>query len=175
MNEQATQEFDAMKIIHEALLPLEQEGRVRVLKSLISLLDIKDVVMSSQDSAVCAHEDQNQFVSEGKSIGQAMQHFSSFADLYDAADPQGNGEKALVAGYWLQECQKAENFAAAANKELNDLGRKILNITHAIDSMKNQKPALILQIKKSGSSKQARKLYKLSQEGIKCVQEMLRG
>ena len=34
---------------------------------------------------------------------------------------------------------------------------------------------LILQVKKSGSSKQARKTYRVSDEGIKRVKEMIGG
>lgn len=102
--------------------------------------------------------------------------FDTFAELYDAANPRTNGERALVAGYWLQVCQEADSFAAAsAQKELNDLGHKIPNITSAIDSMKSQKPMLLLQLKKSGNSRQARKLYKVSHQGVTRVQEMVGG
>ena len=46
-------------------------------------------------------------------IGEAPT-FSSFAELYASAEPKSNAEKALVAGYWLQECQGGGNFTAAA-------------------------------------------------------------
>ena len=49
------------------------------------------------------------------------------------------------------------------------------SITDAIDAMKNQKPMLILQLKKSGNSRQARKLYKVSYEGMKRVEGMIGG
>jgi predicted transcriptional regulator len=36
------------------------------------------------------------------------------------------------------------------------------------------KPQLAIQLKKSGNAKQARKKYKVTKEGIKKVEEMLR-
>ena len=95
----------------------------------------------------------------GKDIKQTP-NFPSFAELYAAASLKTNGEKALVAGYWLQKYQEKTSFTGAAvQKELTHLGHKLTNVTHAIDQMKNRKPMLILQLKKSGTSKQARKLY----------------
>ena len=166
-----TKEIDAIKTIHLALEPLEEDAKTRVLTYITSLLvpdggfqdgRLRQVGATAKlDTAHDAHDEQA---------------FQSFADLYAAATPKTNGERALVAGYWLQECQGLENFTgAAANKELTHLGHKLPNITDAIEQMKSQKPMLMLQIKKSGTSRQARKLYKVSGEGAKRVQEMVRG
>ena len=176
MTDQATQEFEAIRAVHNALAPLEEKGRTRVLAYIASLLGINAKVDShvapSTDDA-----DDGDGEDEGKSVGggpKGGQTFSSFAELYAAANPKANGEKALVAGYWLQVCQGGESFTAqAANKELTHLGHKVANITDAIDSMKKQKPMLMLQLKKSGNTRQARKLYKVSHEGVKHVTEML--
>lgn len=53
------------------------------------------------------------------------------------------------------------------------LGHKIPNITDAIDTIREAKPALILQLKKAGTSRQARKTYKVSHEGIRSVEAMI--
>lgn len=100
--------------------------------------------------------------------------FSEFAELYSAADPHSNADKALVAGYWIQVCQGAENFGGhAVNSELNHLGHKIANITNALSALNEAKPNLVLQLRKSGKTQQARKTYKLSTEGIKRVKGMI--
>lgn len=101
--------------------------------------------------------------------------FDSFAELYDAArQPTGNPEKALVAGYWLQVCQSAESFdAQSANNELKNLGHALPNVTNSFESLKKKKPALVLQLKKSGTTQQARKTYKLTIAGKKAVEEMI--
>ena len=102
--------------------------------------------------------------------------YNSFAELFDAAQPKSNGDCALVAGYWLQVCQGAESFdGQSANSALKNLGHGLTNVTNAVDTLKNQKPALALQLKKSGTSQQARKTYKITVAGIKAVEAMIRG
>jgi hypothetical protein len=102
--------------------------------------------------------------------------FSSFADLYDAADPTTQSDKALVAGYWLQICEGTDTFASqAANKLLVELGHKVANITLAFSQLKAAKPSLVLQVSKSGKSQQAHKKLKLSRAGVQRVEEMTRG
>lgn len=102
--------------------------------------------------------------------------FGSLVDFYDAAGPATEARKALVVGYWFQFKQGQEKFAAAdVNKELKDLGHALSNVTVAFNRLKTSKPALALQLAKSGKSQQARKLYKISQAGKKEVEKMIAG
>jgi hypothetical protein len=55
------------------------------------------------------------------------------------------------------------------------LGHGLINITAALDDLREAKPALVLQVGKSGKSRQARKTYKLTIAGIKSVEEMIGG
>jgi hypothetical protein len=178
MTYQAAKEFEAIKVVHDALAPLEEEGRTRVLQYIASLLGINAKVVGGK-AGTAAEEDPAEEGDENgaeEEVAKGAPTFSTFAELYDAAGPETNSEKALVVGYWLQVCLSAEHFtAAAANKELTHLGHKVANITAAIDDLKKQKPALALQLKKSGSSQQARKTYKVSHAGVKRVEEMIGG
>jgi hypothetical protein len=100
--------------------------------------------------------------------------YETFAELFDAARPATERDKALVAAYWVQNCQGAGNFVAQAlNTELKDLGHGIGNITEALNQLRDDRPALVLQLRKGGTSKQARKTYKLTLEGAKRVQFMV--
>jgi hypothetical protein len=100
--------------------------------------------------------------------------FDSFAELFDAANPKTEKDKALVAAYWMQICQNVSSFPSQSlNNQLKDLGHGIGNITEALTQLKHDRPALVLQLKKSGTSRQARKTYKLTQEGAKRVQLMI--
>ena len=172
----AANEFEAIQTIHGALQPLDDEAKTRVLTYIASLLGIDVPVIRSREAST-ESDDGGQV--EGKDATEStsqVPNLPTFADLFSRASPKSNGEKALVAGYWLQECQGENSFTgASANKELNHLGHKLANITDAIDTMKSRKPMLVLQIKKSGSSRQARKLYKVSQEGVNRVVEMVGG
>jgi hypothetical protein len=94
--------------------------------------------------------------------------YDSFAELFDAAQPSSKANMALVAGYWLQVCQGQGDFdGQSANTELKHLGQRIENITVAMNSLKGQKPSLVIQLRKSGKSQQARKIYKITPAGIK--------
>lgn len=177
MSDEAAQEFSAIQRVHEALQPLDDEARARVLTYITSLLGINMKVAGGRvGSASSGNDDEGDDESNDEGAAKGAPTYSTFAELYAAASPKSNGEKALVVGYWLQVCQGGESFTAqAANKELTHLGHKVANITDAIDSVKNQKPMLMLQLKKSGNSRQARKLYKVSHEGVKRVEEMIGG
>jgi hypothetical protein len=59
------------------------------------------------------------------------------------------------------------------NKELKLLGEGVPNITMAVDALRSQKPALAVQLQKSGKTRQARKTYKLTVAGIKEVERMI--
>ncbi len=174
MNQIANDEFEAFKKVHDALQPLDDEARSRVVNSVVTLLAIDAHVQSTLE----VDEDIDDGAAQTSTIDAAKgsQTFASFAELHAAANPTTNGNKALVAGYWLQVCQDNDSFTSqSANKELTHLGHKIANITAALDPLRSAKPALVLQLKKSGTSRQARKTYKLSDAGVRRVQEMIGG
>jgi hypothetical protein len=51
----------------------------------------------------------------------------------------------------------------------------VANVTRACSVLIQQRPALMLQVKKSGSTKQARKQYRLTAAGLQRAREMLGG
>jgi hypothetical protein len=103
----------------------------------------------------------------------ATEH-ESIGDFFDAAAPQTEAERVLSVAYWTQVIEGASDFEAfPVSKHLKHLGHPVSNITRALDSMIHQTPRLIIQTNKSGRTKQARKRYKVTREGIKRVQSML--
>jgi hypothetical protein len=162
-------EIEAMKRIADALEPLAEAARQRALQWAISRF--RGAPVGDKGSESFANR-QTEASNEGPS---EVQRFESFAELFEATRPNSEKEKALVASYWAQVCESQSSFASQSlNTELKDLGHGIGNITEALTSLKNDRPALVLQLKKSGTSKQARKTYKLTQEGIRRVQTMTR-
>jgi hypothetical protein len=111
---------------------------------------------------------------EPEPIGDADQQYETFADLYAAAKPSKDFEKVLVAAYWHQVVKGQKDFGSTLlNKDLANLGHRIININMKFDTLIETKPQLALQLKKSGSSRQARRQYKLTQAGITKVQGMI--
>jgi hypothetical protein len=155
------EELSAMQLVLDTLEGLDGEARLRVLSWVTNKLGLK--------RSLPAHAEPG---AEPKN-GGGLANFLSFADLFTATSPSNNAEKALVAGYWLQICQGQEQFTSqAANKELQNLGHVVSNITDAFGQLQAKKPALAIQVKKSGKSQQARKQYKLTQAGVDAVKNM---
>jgi hypothetical protein len=101
--------------------------------------------------------------------------YDVFVDLFDAAAPKTDAERALVGGFWLQVLEGAADFPAQqVNDALKDVGHGVGNITDAFSGLQGRGPALVRQVAKSGKSRQARKRYKLTIAGIAVVEEMLR-
>jgi len=100
--------------------------------------------------------------------------FATFAELFHAARPQSEREKALVAAYWIQRSGGVEQFAAQQlNTELKHIGYGVTNITDALNQLIGDRPSLVIQLMKGGSTKQARKTYKMTDAGTRRVNEML--
>lgn len=161
-------ELAAMQTAYATLKSLDTEAQARVLNYLVSRLEVAPLNIKS----IASTEDSVKF--QEPEVQDLQQSFGTLAELHDAAGPKSNAERALVAGYWLQICEGNETFdSQSANTALKHLGDGVANITAAIDSLKNQKPALALQLRKSGKTQQARKVYKITVAGIKAVENMM--
>lgn len=157
-------ELDAMQQAFAILKPLEPAARKRAYKWVGDRLGIESATKPDLSRSRAQ-------TGEGMPEGQG---FDTFADLFNAALPNTNADKALTAAYWLQVVQGQDQFGSqGANKELQQLGHVLLNITDAFRQLQNKKPALAIQVKKSGRSQQARKLYKLTQAGIDVIESMI--
>lgn len=100
--------------------------------------------------------------------------FPEFVDLFDAANPATDLDRALVAAYWLQCCTKQASWGGLqVNNLLKDLGHGLSNVTTAMNNAQKHKPALVRQMAKSGKARQARKTYKLTTAGVTHVRKKL--
>ena len=101
--------------------------------------------------------------------------FDTLADLFAAADPRRERDKALVSAYWFQRQSPSGSFTAQEiNKGLKDLGHRVVNITGALGALAEHSPRLVAQLEKAGKTRQARKTYRLTPAGIEAVRGMLR-
>lgn len=102
--------------------------------------------------------------------------YQDVASLYTDASPRTEPERALVVGYWFQVHQNMKDFdSQRVNAELKNMGHRVGNITEAFSRLIERKPQYVIQTRKSGTAKQARKLYRVTNEGIKRVQAMVGG
>jgi hypothetical protein len=111
--------------------------------------------------------------SNARQSGQAAPP-QDIADLYHSASPSTEYEKALVGAYWFHRVRgQTDVDAQQVNAELKQLGFGIRNITVAFGDLMRRRPQLAIQTGKGGPTKQARKRYRLTGDGLRVVEAML--
>lgn len=164
-------EIDAMSAVANALADLENEAQGRVLRWAAERYGI---TMASGGRALAGGTHRTDEVTD-EEIADEAPAYEHFAELFAAASPKTNEDKALVAAYWVQVNQDHASWASRLlNAELKNLGHSIPNITDALTSNMSKKPQRVIQLKKSGNTRQANKTYKVAHEGLVYVQGMLR-
>lgn len=150
-------EITAMATLKGALEPLDEEVRLHVIRW------VNERFGGGKGRGI-----------QGQANVDRGDEFEEIETLFNAANPRTGAEKALVGGYWLQEIRREDGFESAkVNSELKNLGHGVGNITRAFDDLKKQKMAM--QVHKSGKTKQGRKKYKITGDGIKKVKNMISG
>jgi hypothetical protein len=163
-------ELSAMAQIHRAMASLDGHTRARVYDWVGKKWGLDPIGAPKQRPTMHAPEPARGDSDEEK--GSEGQRFEHFADLCSAASPESDADRALVAGYWFQVMKGEGTFGSReCNDCLKDYGAPIGNVTRAFDQLKEKR--LAVQVEKSGSTKQARKRYKLTHLGIQDVRRML--
>lgn len=158
-------EVDAMRQMSEALDPLTPEERGRVLRWAFERfgVPVPTGVGAARDGR---KETERRDASENEP--------EDAGEFYARAAPTTEPERALVVAYWVQEIRGDGEFEAQpVNTQLKHMGHGVSNITRALDELKAQKPQLVIQIQKSGKSRQARKRYRVTGAGKAKVKELL--
>lgn len=166
-------ELGAMVQIEAALKDLQDDERDRVMHWALSRFRIQTKASSTGGERT----DIGAGVTGTPASGAQRNGSAEYEDLatfYDAASPSSDAEKALVGAYWIQVREGAADVdAQSVNTQLKHLGHGISNVTRAFEGLKAQKPALVVQLRKDGSTQQARKRFKVTAEGKKAVERML--
>lgn len=165
-------EIEAMSAVAMALAGLEDDQRGRVLRWAAERYDVV-LGSSRRPTSGGGGDEPHDDVTEDEIAAEAPD-YEHFAELFAAAQPKSNEDKALVAAYWLQAIQGQDKWQSTSlQKELKNMGHAIPNITDALTSNIHKKPQRVIQLQKSGSAKQARKTYKVTHEGLVYVQGMI--
>jgi hypothetical protein len=162
----AKAELTAMTVVSETLAALDDVRAARVLQWAADVRGLGITVRKARGAETSAAS-----TSEN---GGPLPAFESLGELDAAASPPTDADRALLGGYWFQFLQQKPDFTAyEVNVALNNLGHRLKNITSAFDTLKARKPSLVIQLKKSGTSKQSRKTYKLTVAGKQAVESMI--
>jgi hypothetical protein len=155
------EELDVMNGLAAALARLDQPARDRILEWASKKFGSRIILDTSEVSVEAFPRHPS---------------FREFGEMFHAAEPTNDKQKALLAAYWIQFIEGAESFASQVlNSLLKNLGYGVSNITAALSQLQDERPALAIQLRKSGASQQARKTYKLTDSGRRKVEDMLHG
>jgi hypothetical protein len=169
------EELEAISAIGAALDSLDANGRQRALNFIANRYALSVGGQSREAQRTGRTPSTATAVSEGDEA-EPPSDFEDIGALYEAAGPSSNPERALVAAYWFQVIEGQQDFGSQQlNNALKNLGHGIEDITNALERLKGRKPSLIRQLQKSGSSRQARKTYKITDAGINAVRDMFGG
>jgi hypothetical protein len=169
-------EIDAMSAVASAIADLEEEAQGRVLRWAAERYGVSMPTTGRRSGSLAGDQDSAGDGVTDQEIAEEAPDYEHFAELFAAASPKTNEDKALVAAYWIQVHEGNTTWASRLlNSELKNLGHSIPNITDALSSNMRKKPQRVIQLKKSGNTKQANKTYKVTHEGLVYVQGMLRG
>lgn len=97
------------------------------------------------------------------------------SSLVERWKPETMAERALLGAFVLARGRPERTVTSQAiNAELKKNGLPVPNITRAIESNLRARPPLMVQKKKMGTTRQARKQYALTPEGVELVESKLR-
>lgn len=171
-------EIKAMSTCYEELKDLDNEAKKRVIHWLVKKLELKSVESFSEKETAgkqVADKSRDTGGSPGNGNGE-IADFETVADIFGAANPKTDADKTLVVATYLQvKSNLADMPSNIVQKELKHLGHGVTNITRSFELLEEAKPKLVIQTRKDGKSKQARKKYKVTNEGINAVKALLNG
>jgi hypothetical protein len=169
----ALAEIKAMQGVAEALEVVDEGARLRVLDWANDRYGGRAVRNAKRHEALVDEDDSEFQVPQNGTRGA---EYETSGELLAASRARSEPERVLVMGYWFQVINgQADLESQEISTELKHLGHKVSNTTRAFSTLMNQRPQLVIQMRKGGNTKQARKKYKLTAEGIAAVTRMLRG
>jgi hypothetical protein len=159
-------EVKAMGMVAQAVAGLDAESIARVLRWAVDAYGVT--------AGTRADGSLSRSVGNGNGGMNEVGQFGNLSELYAATSPESESDKVLVAAYWAQFGEgKPEFTSQEINSALKNLGHPIKNITSAFDTLRARKPTPVMQLRKSGTSRQARKTFKLTIAGKSAVEALI--
>jgi hypothetical protein len=175
-------EIEAISKCHELIKVLDNEAKMRVIKWLVDKFELtsdlqKGAFSSKTNNYEDVHPEELLLLPDkhkSNNSNSSIADFETVADFFSHVHPSTDHEKALVVAAYLQEKNRLDDLTGGEiQKELKHLGHGVANITTSIGVLEKKKPKLMIQTRKEGKSKQARKKYKVTMEGFNSVKEMM--
>ena len=168
-------EIIALNTAYTALKELDAEAMARNLNWLATKLGIS---LSTKPTSI-AHLPLPTSASPAKNLLDAPDKptepsdfgsFATSAEFLSKIHELSAEERVLaVAAYLQNKDPENELTGFSINKELKHIGHGVKNITRPVESLVKSTPQLMIQLRKSGKTRQAKKTYRVTEEGVKAV------
>ncbi|UCH92460.1 MAG: hypothetical protein JSV88_19480 [Candidatus Aminicenantes bacterium] len=100
--------------------------------------------------------------------------YETVEDLFFASNVRTIASKILLVAAYLQEKHNFKEFSSLdINSRLKNIGQGVQNITTSINSLVDKKPPLLIQTRKMGDSKQAKRKFRVTEEGLRIARNYL--
>lgn len=166
-------EIKALNDCYAALKGIEPDAVERTLAWLTKKFAVKHTssVAAAPDKPIVPAEDTAAAGDSGLAgNGGDILAFPTPGEFLAALNLTDDNERALAVAAYLQKKEPdGELSGFVINKELRHAGHGMKNITRAIQVWVDSRPQLMIQLRKSGTTRQAKKNYKVTGEGFKWV------
>lgn len=116
----------------------------------------------------------NDDVDPQKNLG--LKRYGSIETLFLSSSVNTVSSKILLCAAYLQEKLNIDELSSYdINSRLKKLGYGVANISNSLNTLIKKDPPLIVQTRKIGDSKQAKRRFKVTEEGLKVARTYLRG
>jgi hypothetical protein len=137
----------------------------------------RDILLEEAFGAVAGRESKvpaelRRLAARGHRLGRRARVTGSV--LLEQWRPEAMAERALLGAYVLSAGRADRTVTSQSiNAELKRHGLAVPNITRAIESNLRSRPPLMVQKKKLGTTRQARKQYAITESGVQYVETQL--
>ncbi len=109
-----------------------------------------------------------------KNLG--LKRYGSIETLFLSSSVNTVSSKILLCAAYLQEKMDFEELSSYdINSRLKKLGYGVANISNSLNTLISKEPPLMTQTRKIGDSKQAKRRFKVTEEGLRIARTYLRG
>lgn len=100
--------------------------------------------------------------------------YDSLEELFFASNVKTIGSRILLAAAYLQEKENLKELSSyIVSSRLKNLGETVTNPSAAINNLMSKKPPLLLQTGRNADSKQSRRKFRVTEEGLRIARNYI--
>ena len=175
-------EIDALSQVYDSLIGLNHAQIRRIIawcSSRFGLLEEKPTVEATEPEMEApvepAEASEKPVEIEPEQIEPTgFMKFNTVKDLFFASDVRNVTSKILLVAAFLHEKDNSKEFSSyEINTRLKQVGDGVQNITNSINKLLDKEPPLLMQTEKMGDTKQAKRKFRITEEGLRIAKNYL--